>query len=445
VIIDNRVLRLPASHSAGWMTDIARLFATSLPETYPLRFGVVAVENGEAILEATAVRFTEEEPYADALRTCEIANPRPKTHQRTPFCAVQVIPTGLRCEFGGFAGDACPVTNLLAAAVDILVTHPNAVNASELNDMADNVLYVEGKSLDDFLLGHLGLRPAVSNRIGTFVDPTGLHLLDDVLLTLDAARASGGLDCDSYTVLRDDPGVEIAWTSRGCAVGLISQPDVIIEAAEALVESGAEAIGGVSVIQGVTAGLFAQHQRGEIPNPSGGVEAIITHLISKLFRLPTAHAPLPYYADLKSKTTVDPRGAAELISTPHYYSVLKGLARAPRIVELPSESSNLITLDNVAAIVVPASCLGGVPALAAELSGIPIIAVRENRTVLNVTNDHMRFENVVPVETYLEAAGVLLALREGIALPSLRRPLDRTRRITLPTPAPQATGQAQRT
>jgi hypothetical protein len=31
--------------------------------------------------------------------------------------------------------------------------------------------------------------------------------------------------------------------------------------------------------------------------------------------------------------------------------------------------------------------------------------------------------NVVGVETYLEAAGVLLALREGISLESLRRPL----------------------
>ncbi len=443
MIIENRVLRLPASRGADWITDIARLFVTELPDAYPLRFGVVAVEKGEAIVEVTSVRFTEDDPYADALRTSEITKPRPKTHQRVPFCAVQVIPTGLRCEFGGFAGDACPVTNLLAAAVDVLVTHPNAVNASELNDMADNVLYVEGKSLDDFLLGHVGLRQSVGNRIGTFVDPTGLHLLDDVLRTLDAARATGGIDCDNYTVLRSDPGVEIAWSSRGCAVGLLSQPETILEATEALVESGAEAIGGVSVIKGVTEEMFAQHQRGEIPNPSGGVEAIITHLISKLFRLPTAHAPLPYYADLKAKTTVDPRGAAELISTPHYYSVLKGLARAPRIVGLPSESSDLITLDNVAAVVVPASCLGGVPALAAELSGIPIIAVRENRTVLDVTNDHMRFENVVPVETYLEAAGILLALRQGIALPSLRRPLGGTRRITLPTP--HATGEAQRT
>ena len=88
------------------------------------------------------------------------------------------------------------------------------------------------------------------NRIGTFVDPTGIHLLDEVLRTLDAGRATGGLACDTYAILRDEPGVEIAWSSRGCAVGFIRHPRVIIEAVDGESAAGAEAIGGVSVIQG---------------------------------------------------------------------------------------------------------------------------------------------------------------------------------------------------
>jgi hypothetical protein len=35
----------------------------------------------------------------------------------------------------------------------------------------------------------------------------------------------------------------------------------------------------------------------------------------------------------------------------------------------------------------------------------------------------MRMANVIPVGTYLEAAGVILALRSGISLESVRRPL----------------------
>jgi Protein of unknown function (DUF3326) len=430
MIIENRVFTIPNRRSSTWLEAMADLMGRSLPaDAHPLRFAIVAVTGQEATIEVTLVRCPDDDPFAGRLREIELLRPRPKSHQAMPFCAVQIIPTGVRCEFGGFAGDACPVTNLLAATVDVLLTHPNAVNASELNEMAGNVQYVEGRSLDDFLLGHIGLRPVASNRVGTFVDPTGLHLLDDVLRTLDAGRATGGLACDTYALLSDEAGVEVAWSPSGCAVGLIRRPEVIVEAAAALLADGADAIGGVSVIHGVTAEMAARHQRGEIPNPSGGVEAIITHLISKLFRVPTAHAPLPYYNELKSKAADDPRLAAELISTPHYFSVLKGLSRAPRLVALPALDADLLTLNNVGAVVMPASCLGGLPAMAAEFSDIPVIAVRENRTVLNVTNEHMHFGNVIEVESYLEAAGVLLALRHGISLPSLRRPIGGARRV----------------
>jgi len=94
----------------------------------------------------------------------------------------------------------------------------------------------------------------------------------------------------------------------------------------------------------------------------------------------------------------------------------------------------------VHAIIVPASCLGGIPALAAEFHNIPLIAVRENRTILDVTNDDMRMRNVIEVETYLEAAGVLIALREGISLESVRRPL----RGAIEVPALQVSGAIER-
>jgi hypothetical protein len=174
--------------------------------------------------------------------------------------------------------------------------------------------------------------------------------------------------------------------------------------------------------------MCERHVRGEIPNPSGAVEAILTHLISKVFRVPCAHAPLPYYADLKDRSTENPRASAEFISTPHYFSVLKGLSRAPEIVELDDlggSPAERLTIDHVGAIVAPATALGGVPALAAEFHGVPLIAVRENRTILDMTAERLAMENVIEVESYLEAAGVITALRSGIAIESLRRPLAR--------------------
>jgi hypothetical protein len=433
--IENVVYRFRVQERGQWLLAVAGALSERLEQdTYPLRLAIVEVRDHEVLVEATIVRFPRDSPFAEALTTIELLDPRRKRHRAAPFGVVQIVPTGLRCEVGGFAGDACPATNLLAASSDFVVTHPNAVNASELNEMAENVLYVEGKSLDDFLLGHLGLHRVVANRVGTFVDQTGIGCIDDVVNTLNAARTTGGIDCDLYTISDGELGVTIEWSPAGCAIGTLAKPQTLIAAVEALLSHGAQAVGGVSVIHGVTRDMFAQHLRGDLPNPSGGVEAIITHLISKLFRVPTAHAPLPYYQAMKERNTRNPRAAAEFISTPHYFCVLKGLARAPRLVPVSVSGgeptpADLITVNNIGAIVTPAGCLGGIPALAAEFHDIPLIAVRENASILHVNQETMQMANVIEVSSYLEAVGVVLALRKGIALESVRRPIHGPRRI----------------
>jgi hypothetical protein len=445
--IDNLVFRFPTDKRNAWLQTVSGWLAECLePNTYPLRLAIVDVAEGEVVIEATIVRFPPDGWYGECLGVIEMLKPRHKLHQVLPFCAVQIVPTGLRCEIGGFAGDACPATNLLAASADFVVTHPNAVNASDLNEMADNVLYVEGKSLDDLLLGHLGLVPVVRNRVGTFVDPTGINYLDDVVNTLNAATAVAGIHCDLYTILSETLGVRIEWSSAGCAVGTVSNPEAILDAVETLLSHGVDAVGGVSVIHGVTKEMFSKHLQGDLPNPSGGVEAIITHLISKIFRIPTAHAPLPYYQSIKERDTRNPRVSAEFISTPHYFSVLKGLARAPRLMPLAGLDClppHLITLNNIGAIVTPAGCLGGIPALAAEFSNIPLIAVRENATILHVTKDKLQMPNVIEVDSYFEAAGVVLALRHGIALESVRRPIHGPRKVDGPAKSGQGLQSAR--
>lgn len=431
--IENAVYTLGLKSDGKWLKKLTEPFAAALGEnTHPLRFSIVEVMPREIVIEATVVRFEADCRYAETLGSIELLEPRKKAFQSERFGVVQIIPTGVRCEFGGFAGDACPVTNLLASSADFLVTHPNAVNASELNEMADNVLYVEGRSLDDFLLGHLGLLKVRANRIGTFIDNTGIAYLDDVVNTLNAARAAAGISCELYTILRKQPGIEIEWSESGCAAGTVTNPEAILEAVERLLSEGVNAVGGVSVIHGVAKEMFSRHLRGEMPNPSGGVEAIITHLISRIFRIPVAHAPLPYYQSTKEKSTLNPRASAEFISTPHYFSVLKGLARAPQLVpvaDLNDVPKHLLSVNDIGAVVMPAQCLGGMPALAAEYSDIPVIAVAENKTILDVTNRKMRMANVIEAGSYLEAAGVILALRKGISLESLRRPIHAAERV----------------
>jgi hypothetical protein len=47
----------------------------------------------------------------------------------------------------------------------------------------------------------------------------------------------------------------------------------------------------------------------------------------------------------------------------------------------------------------------------------------------------MRMHNVVAVASYLEAAGVVLALRNGISIESLRRPIAGATRVDAPRSA----------
>lgn len=194
--ITNETYQLRLDGGATWLERMRSPLSAALGDrTHPLRLSIVDVSAHDVVVEATVVRFEADSAHADALSLIEILHPRTaRPHTAGPFGVVQIIPTGTRCEFGGFAGDACPVTNLLAASADVLITHPNAVNASELNEMADNVLYVEGRSLDDFVLGHLGLSQVRANRIGTFIDRSGIGHLDDVVNTVNAARAAGGVD-----------------------------------------------------------------------------------------------------------------------------------------------------------------------------------------------------------------------------------------------------------
>jgi hypothetical protein len=434
--LDNRTLHVTCPDGGLWLTALSSAFGRELGEgAFPLRFSIADVRDRRAAVEVTVLTLSQAEAKKHHLDGASPIAARRKEWQSSPFAVVHVVPTGVRCEFGGYAGDACPVTNLLASAADVLITHPNAVNASELNEMAPGVLYVEGKTLDDLLLGQVGLLRVSSNRIGTFVDPRGVGYLEDVTSAFDAARTAAGIDCGVYVMLRETLGVSIDWSETGCAVGTVAKPEVVLEAVQALLADGVDAIGGLSVIDGVTQEMFARHMKGEIPNPSGGVEAIITHLVSTLFKVPTAHAPLPYYAHLKRGVGRDARASAEFISTPHYFSVLKGLARAPRPVTLRNlreTPASLLTVNNVGAVVMPASCLGGIPALAAEFSDIPLIAVGQNRTILDVTNAKMGMANVILVDSYFEAAGVILALRQGLSLESLRRPIDPIRRLELP-------------
>ena len=107
--------------------------------------------------------------------------------------------------------------------------------------------------------------------------------------------------------------------------------------------------------------------------------------------------------------------------------------------------SDTLTARDVSCLVIPDGCIG-LPTLAALEQGIPVIAVRENRSLMrnDLTMLPWAADQLHVVENYWEAAGVMTALKEGMSPGSVRRPLGDVRierspasersRVGLPTP-----------
>ena len=131
--------------------------------------------------------------------------------------------------------------------------------------------------------------------------------------------------------------------------------------------------------------------------------------------------------DLRHKI-VDARGAGEMASLSGLACILVGLRKAPQITDrITDRVADVLNIKNLLAVVVPASCLGGLPVLFAQKYDVPVIAVRENRTILDVTQAKMMLKNVTEVSSYAEAAGIILAIKSGISLETMSRPLPTLR------------------
>ncbi len=324
---------------------------------------------------------------------------------------VLIIPTGIGAEIGGHAGDANVVAKLLASVSDILITHPNVVNASDINEMTSNTLYVEGSILDRFLNGSIELERVKSNKILVAVNsPTRVETIDAV----SAGRCTLGIDAEIIEL--NTPLEMIARMENGMAKGDVFGWQQLIEQVK---NYDFDALAIASKIQVDQERALDYFKNGGV-NPWGGVEAKTSSLIAMGLNKPVAHAPMDSQEDsvLKNyKKLVDPRMSAEMISVCYLHCVLKGLHKAPRI-------GKGLSVKDVDVLVSPDNCWG-YPHHYAKSHGIPIIVVKENKTIANSP----MHKSCIFVENYLEATGVIKAMNEGIALDTLRRPINHTKII----------------
>ena len=336
---------------------------------------------------------------------------------------ILVIPTGIGCEIGGFAGDALPTAKLLASASGCLVTHPNVMNGGMLSEKDERIFYVEGYNLDRFARAEIGLKKVNQQKIGIIFDK---NIDNEILLrhlqVVDACIATLGIDIASYVITDEPVEIVISDELSGISGGYLKNPDTLIKAGKSLINQGITAIAIVTrfpdEIEVENVNLYREGKGIDI---IAGVEAVISHLISKYLKMPCAHAPALAPIDLKAN--LDPRTAAEEIGYTFLPSVLIGLSTAPDLIDLPNFNDKITIFPHeIESIVVPSRALGGEAVLACMERDLNIIAVK-NEGVLNVSSNWFDYKKIFNVDNYFEAAGLLIAFREGINYKSIKRPL----------------------
>ncbi len=360
---------------------------------------------------------------------------RRKTERADDFNALLIVPTGIGAEIGGHAGDAMPVSRLLAETCDTLVTHPNVVNASDINEMPGNCLYVEGSVISRLMMGTVGLQKVRANRVLVVIDKHQDDLFVNAAINaVSAARAAYGLQCPNVVILDPPVKMKAGYSESGAAAGEIENLDYLCQVLQEH-QGDYDAVAIASVIdmpEKYHEDYFTSD--GNMVNPWGGVEAMLTHVISSLFNVPSAHSPMLETREIANADhgIVEPRMAAEAVSLTFLNCILKGLQKSPRIVtdEEAMRHPGIFSAADVSCLVIPDGCLG-LPTIAALEQGIPVIAVKENKNLMqnDLTALPWKPGQLITVENYWEAAGVMNALKAGIAPESVRRPLAYTETV----------------
>ncbi len=304
-----------------------------------------------------------------------------------------IIPTGIGASIGGYAGDASFWARKLSQKCKLIV-NPNVVNAACFSGITDNMLYVEGYSLDEFFKGNLNLVETCNNRIGVVFDKS---IPEDVLNvhinTINAVKTIYGIDIVSYEITDLPVGVSFFVNESGVSVGNVDNLLTLKKAANKLIQKGAEAI---AVVCHFPEDESCDYENGIGVDPVGGVEAIISHYISKEFNLPCAHAPA--FSDINVSTNiVSPKCAAEYITPTFLPCILLGLDKAPMFSKI-SEGININDLDF---LTVPHNALGSIPVLEMLKNNKKVFAILENSSVLNVScSNFIESFNLINLNSY---------------------------------------------
>ena len=309
-----------------------------------------------------------------------------------------IIPTGVGASIGGFAGDGGYIVRELAKKYRLIV-NPNVVNAACFSSITDNMLYTEGFALNRFFKNEINLLPS-TNKIGVIFDkaiPKGV--LNIHLNTLNAMKMVYGIKDIEYEITSKKVGVEFNFTKSNISGGNVSNIATIFESGKKLIKKGCNALAVVCLFEDDDED--EDYQAGKGVDIVGGVEAIISHVVSREFNIPVAHAPAFKKTSI-TKSLVNPKSAAEYITPTFLPCIILGLYNAPQFISSREKNKNAINVFDIKKLIMPHNSLGCIPVFKALEYNIPVFAIKENSTVLNVTKEKLGLKNIIEIEKYFD-------------------------------------------
>lgn len=314
-----------------------------------------------------------------------------------------IVPTGIGASIGGYAGDAGAYARKFAQYTQLIV-NPNVVNAGVFSAITDSMLYTEGYTLDSFFRGEINLLPSSNNKIGIIYDKAiPQDVLNIHINTQNAVKTVYGIDIIAHEITEENVGVDFYLNDDGISVGNVNNIQTIGKACEKLLSIGCEAIAIVCLFNDAEE-QNSNYASAQGVDPVGGIEAIISHYVSKHYKVPCAHSPAFKDCAIHPEL-VNPKSAAEYITPTFLPCILLGLADAPKI---STDLTIGINVSNLDFVVMPHNSLGSTPILEATKRNIPIYAIKENSTILDVNKFNLKLDTIIEVDTYKTALDNIL-------------------------------------
>lgn len=298
------------------------------------------------------------------------------------------IPTGIGANIGGYAGDFGYIARKFSQYFHLII-NPNAVNGGILSAINQDMDYLEGYLFDEFFKGNIGIipkKPYETNKIGVIFDKSiPKNILNVHINTINALKMVQGIETIGIETTKEEVGVEIT-IENNISNGNLKNPKTLLKAAEKLIKKGAQAIAVVCYFNEDSED--ENYSNGTGIDPIGGIEAVISHLITKEFNIPSAHAPAFNDIDISQKLE-NPKVSSELISSTYLPCIMQGLSIAPTITV--KKEKNAIYNKDVKYLISLNDAMGSSAVLSCSKFNIPIITVNNNST-LNVTAEKLNIK-----------------------------------------------------